>query len=66
MLALRYSDLKYQEYRNMCAIVRKAIPNYRNNIYIKQVLDEKSQLQIALIEQNISELEFAQIVDIIL
>ncbi len=65
MLALRYSDLKYQEYRNMCAIVRKTIPNYRNNIYIKQVLDEKSQLQVALIEQNISELEFAQLVNLI-
>ena len=65
MLALRYSDLKYSEYQNMCEIVRKTVPEYKNNPYIKQVLDEKSQLQIALIEQNISRQEFAQLVQLI-
>lgn len=65
MLALRYTDLKYREYRDMCAVVRQTVPEYKTNPYITQVLDDMQQLQIALIDQNISREEFAQMVNLL-
>lgn len=65
MLALRYSDLKYEEFRKMCETVRKTVPEYRTNPYLSQVLDDMKQLQIALIDKDISKEEFAQMMSLL-
>lgn len=65
MLALRYTDLKYKEFQEMCRVVMQTVPEYKTNPYLVQVLDAMQQLQIALIDQNISIGEFAQVVDMI-
>ncbi len=65
MLALRYTDLKYGEFQEMCCKVMQTVPDYKTNPYLVQVLDAMQQLQIALIDQNISRGEFAQVVDMI-
>lgn len=62
MLALRYTDLKYDKYCQMCETVRKTVPDYKNNPYLTQVLSDMQQLQVALIDQDISREEFAQVV----
>lgn len=62
VLALRYTDLKYQEYQQICQVVQKTVPAYKSNPYLAQVLDELQQLQIALIDQEISREEFRQVV----
>ncbi len=65
VLALRYTDLKYQDYQEMCRVVQKTVPGYKENPYLLQVLDELQQLQIALIDQEISREEFAQVVSLL-
>lgn len=65
MLALRYSDLKYEEFQKMCETVKSTVPNYKTNPYIPKVLDSMKQLQIALIDKNISEEEFAQVINML-
>lgn len=65
MLALRYTDLKYEEYQEMCRTVMCTVPEYKTNPYLTQVLDDVQQLQIALIDQNISREEFAQVVNLL-
>lgn len=65
MLALRYHDLKYEEYRDMCRTVMQTVPEYKTNPYLKQVLDDMQQLEVALIDQNISREEFAQVVNLL-
>ena len=64
-LALRFTELKYLEYQEMCKMVRKTVPEYKSNPYLTQVLDPMQQLQIALIDQNISKEEFAQVVSLL-
>lgn len=65
MLALRYHDLKYEEYQDMCRTVMQTTPEYKTNPYLKQVLDGMQQLQIALIDQDISREEFEQVVNLL-
>lgn len=65
VLALRYTDLKYKEYRLMCKTVMDMVPEYKDNPYLAQVLDDMQRLQISLIDQDISEEEFAQVVDLL-
>lgn len=65
MLALRYSDLKYQEYQDMCRTVMQTVPEYKTNPYLGQVLDNMQQLEIALMDQDISREEFAQVVNLL-
>lgn len=65
MLALRYTGLKYEEYQEMCRTVMQIVPEYKSNPYLAQVLDDMQQLQIALIDQDISREEFAQVVNLI-
>lgn len=65
VLALRYTDLRYQEYRQMCETVRQTVPEYKTNPYLSQVLDDMRQLQVALIDQDISREQFAQAVKLL-
>lgn len=65
MLALRHTDLKYGEYQKMCETVRQTVPEYKTNPYLTQVLDDMQQLEIALIEQDISQKEFAQVLELL-
>lgn len=65
MLALRYTDLKYEVFQDICRTVQKTIPHYKTNPYIKQVLSDMDQLQIALIDQNISREEFQQAIKLV-
>ncbi len=65
MMALCYSELKYQEFQEICKRVREIISQYRENPYIKEILSEMEQLEIALIGQNISQEEFAQVMNLL-
>ncbi len=65
MLALRYSNLKYEEYQDMCRKVMQTVPEYKTNPYLTQVLSDIQQLEIALIDQDISREEFAQVVNLL-
>ena len=65
MLALRHTDLKYGEYQKMCETVRQTVPEYKTNPYLTQVLDDMQQLEIALIEQDISQKELAQVLELL-
>ena len=65
MLILRYEDLKYEVFQEMCRVVQKTIPYYKKNPYLKEVLSEIDQLQIALIDQNISREEFVQVIHLL-
>lgn len=65
VLALRYTKLKYEEYQNMCKTVQRIVPEYKTNPYLGQVFNEQQQLQIALIDQDISRGEFAQVVHLL-
>lgn len=65
MLALRYTKLQYSAYQKMCQEVREIIPEYKKNPYLTQILDPMQQLQVELIDKDITEAEFAQIVKII-
>ena len=49
----------------MCRVVQKTIPYYKKNPYLKEVLSEIDQLQIALIDQNISREEFVQVIHLL-
>ena len=55
MMALCYTDLKYQKFQELCQTVQNVIPNYKENLYINEILSELDQLQIALIDQNITK-----------
>ena len=61
MMALCYSELKYQEFQEICQRVREIVPRYRENPYITEILSEMEQLEIALIGQDISQEEFGQV-----
>ncbi len=65
MLILRYTDLKYDVFQEICQTVQKIIPHYKENPYIKQILSDMDQLQIALIDQNISREEFEQVINLL-
>ena len=65
MLALRYTELKYGEYQKMCETVRQTVPEYKTNPYLTQVLDDMQQLEIALIEQDISREQFARVMELL-
>ncbi len=65
MLILRYDDIKYEVFQEMCQTVQKTIPSYKENPYIKDVLSEVDQLQIALIQQDISRKEFIYLTDLL-
>ena len=65
MMAICYTDLKYQEFQKICQNVRETVPNYKNNPYIKEILSEIDQLQISLIDQNVSLEEFAQLIQLL-
>ena len=45
--------------------MREIISQYRENPYIKEILSEMEQLEIALIGQNISQEEFAQVMNLL-
>lgn len=64
-LTLRYTDLKYEVFQEICRTVQKTIPHYKENPYIKEILSEMDQLQIALIDQNISREEFQQAMNLV-
>lgn len=65
MMALCYSELKYGEFKVICQRVREIVPQYRENPYIKEILSEMEQLEIALIGQDISQEEFAQVMKLL-
>lgn len=65
MLAVCYSELKYQEFLEICQRVREVIPNYKDNPYIKEILPQMEQLELEFIEQNISREEFAQMMNLL-
>lgn len=65
MLILRYTDLKYDVFQEICQTVQKIIPHYKENPYIKQILSDMDQLQIALIDQNITREEFEQVINLL-
>lgn len=62
MLAICYEQPEYQQFWEICATVQKTIPEYKSNPYISKVLDDMCQLQIALIDKNLTKEEFAQVV----
>lgn len=64
-LTLRYTDLKYEVFQEICQTVQKTLPHYKENPYIKEILSEMDQLQIALIDQNISREEFQQAMNLV-
>ncbi len=49
----------------MCETVRQTVPEYKTNPYLSQVLDDMRQLQVALIDQEISREQFAQAVKLL-
>lgn len=65
MMAICYSDVKYREFQEICKVVLKTIPNYKDNPYIPQILSDMEQLQISLIDKNITKEEFSQVVSIL-
>lgn len=65
MMAICYSDVKYKEFQEICKVVLKTIPNYKDNPYIQQILPDMEQLQISLIDKNITKEEFSQVVSIL-
>ena len=65
MMALCYTDLKYQKFQELCQTVQNVIPNYKENLYINEILSELDQLQIALIDQNITKEDFAQLINVL-
>lgn len=65
MLALRYTDLRYEEFQKMCETVQRTVPDYKNNPYLSEILDAIKQLQIELIDKDITREEFAQVVSIL-
>ena len=65
MMVICYSDVKYKEFQEICKVVLKTIPNYKDNPYIQQILPDMEQLQISLIDKNITKEEFSQVVSIL-
>lgn len=65
MLVLRFEDLKYEIFQKMCTTVMETVPNYKENPYVKEILSEIDQLQIALIDQDISRAQFADVTELL-
>lgn len=62
MLAICYKHPTLDQFQTICDGVKTTIPDYQSNPYIQDVLDDMCQLQIALIDKNISESEFDSLI----